>query len=198
MEKKNSQFTPPLLGLQMKNRKDISETFISGETVYKGKFLQVEKRQYLLCNGKKAQRDIVVHPQACAVVAVDDNGDVFFVEQYRTALEQILLEIPAGKLDAGESPEICAQRELLEETGISANKLTHLSSIAVSPAFCTEIIHIYLAQDLTQGKPNPGDNEHLRVSVINIKKARDAALSGGFLDGKTVIGLLLACEYLDI
>jgi ADP-ribose pyrophosphatase len=177
---------------------DIREKFISGETVYEGKYIRVEKRLYELCNGNEAQRDIVVHPEACAVVAVGDSGDVFLVEQYRAAFEKVLLEIPAGKLDPGETPGECVKRELLEETGLQAEKFTHLSSIAVSPGFCTEVIHIYLAEGLIEGEPDPDEDEHLHVSVMNIKKARQAALSGGFADGKTVVGLLLACEHLDL
>ncbi|MCK5759639.1 MAG: NUDIX hydrolase, partial [Clostridiales bacterium] len=146
---------------------DIKETFKSKEIVYSGKFITVEKRIYELCNGKDAQRDIVVHPGACAVVALDSNGNIFLVEQYRAALDKILLEIPAGKLDPGETPEEGLKRELKEETGLSASKITLLTSIAVSPGFCTEIIHIYLAEDLTEGETNPDDDEYLLVSKMS-------------------------------
>ncbi|MBN2882520.1 MAG: NUDIX hydrolase, partial [Clostridia bacterium] len=117
---------------------DISEKFISKETVYKGSFMEVEKRKYALCNGREAYRDIVVHPQACAVVAIDGDDNLYLVKQYRAAFDRILLEIPAGKMDPGELPEECVKRELEEETGLTAKKFTLLSSIAVSPGFCTE------------------------------------------------------------
>lgn len=173
---------------------DIKETYISGETVYNGKFITVEKRKYELCDGKEAQRDIVVHPEACAVVALDGNGDIYLVEQYRAAFDKILLEIPAGKLDPGETPKKALVRELQEETGLTAEKFTHMTSIAVSPGFCTEIIHIYLAENLTQGDTNPDDDEHLLVSKMSLSEAKNAIFEGRFSDAKTITGILMACE----
>lgn len=174
---------------------DIKETFKSKETVYNGKFISVEKRIYELCNGKKAQRDIVVHPEACAVVALDSSGNIFLVEQYRAAFNKVLLEIPAGKLDPGETPKEGLIRELKEETGLSAGKIHHLTSIAVSPGFCTEIIHIYLAEDLTEGETNPDDDEFLLVSKMSLKEAKKAVSNGTFSDAKTITGILLACDF---
>ncbi|MCD6321822.1 MAG: NUDIX hydrolase [Clostridiales bacterium] len=173
---------------------NIKETFKSKETVYTGKFISVEKRIYKLCNGKDAQRDIVVHPEACAVVALDSIGDIYLVEQYRAAFDKILLEIPAGKLDPGETPGEGLIRELKEETGLSAGKISHLTSIAVSPGFCTEIIHIYLAEDLTEGETNPDDDEYLLISKMSLKAAKKAASDGTFTDAKTITGILMACE----
>ena len=177
---------------------DISEKFISKETVYNGSFIEVEKRKYELCNGREAYRDIVVHPSACAVVAVDNNMNIYLVKQYRAAFDRILLEIPAGKMDAGEEPIECVRRELEEETGLRAGKFTHLSSIAVSPGFCTEIIHIYLAQNLEQGNTNPDEDEHLLVSKMRLEAARKNVFNGTFSDAKTISGVLLAYEYLNI
>ena len=173
---------------------DIKETYISGETVYNGKFITVEKRKYELCDGKEAQRDIVVHPEACAVVALDGNGDIYLVEQYRAAFDKILLEIPAGKLDPGETPKKALVRELQEETGLTAEKFTRMTSIAVSPGFCTEVIHIYLAENLTQGDTNPDDDEHLLVSKMSLSEAKNAIFEGRFSDAKTITGILMACE----
>lgn len=173
---------------------DINETFISGEIVYRGKFITVEKRLYRLCDGKEAQRDIVVHPEACAVVALDDYGYIYLVKQYRAAFDKVTLEIPAGKIDEGETPGQALTRELVEETGLTAEKFTLLASIAVSPGFCTEIIHIYLAENLSQGMANPDDDEHLLVSKMNLKDAKKAVFEGAFQDAKTITGILMACE----
>jgi len=173
---------------------DIKEKFISGETVYSGKFITVEKRKYRLCDGKEAQRDIVVHPEACAVVALNSTGDIYLVEQYRAAFDKILLEIPAGKLDPGETPKECLIRELKEETGLKAGKLTLLTSIAVSPGFCTEVIHIYLAEELSEGETNPDDDEHLLVSKMSLAEVKKAVKDGRFSDAKTITGVLMACE----
>jgi ADP-ribose pyrophosphatase len=177
---------------------DIREKFISKDKIYKGKFIEVEKRKYELCDGKEAIRDIVVSPDACAVVAVDENNDLYLVEQYRAAFDKILLEIPAGKIDPGETPEKCVKRELEEETGLCAKNFIRLASIAVSPGFCTEIIHIYLAKDLKIGNMNPDEDEHLLVSKMNIHEARNKVFDGTFSDAKTISGILLACEYLKI
>jgi len=173
---------------------DIKEKFISGETVYTGKFITVEKRKYQLCDGKEAQRDIVVHPESCAVVALDSTGEISLVEQYRAAFEKIILEIPAGKLDPGETPEEGLARELKEETGLTAGKFTLLTSIAVSPGFCTEVIHLYLAEELTEGETNPDDDEHLMLSKMSLSDAKKAVAEGKFSDAKTITGILLACD----
>lgn len=178
----------------LEDNMDIREKYISGETVYQGKFITVEKRMYQLCDGKEAQRDIVVHPEACAVIALDEKGDIYLVKQYRAAFDKITLEIPAGKLDEGENPEQALARELLEETGLTAEKFTHLASIAVSPGFCTEIIHIYMAEGLTQGKANPDDDEHLLVLKMSLKEAKQSVFDGRFHDAKTITGVLMACE----
>lgn len=175
---------------------DIRETFISKEKKYKGSFIEVEKRKYELCNGKEAYRDIVVAPDACAVVALDENNDIYLVEQYRAAFDKILLEIPAGKMDAGETKQECIERELEEETGLNAGKFTFLASIAVSPGFCTETIHIYLAENLIKGEMNPDEDEHLLVSKMNIEEARKKVFDGTFTDAKTISGVLMTCEYL--
>lgn len=177
---------------------DIREKFIEKETVYKGSFIEVEKRKYELCDGKEAYRDIVVHPSACAVVAIDSENRIYLVEQYRAAFEKILLEIPAGKMDSGETPEECIVRELEEETGLKAEKFTLLSSIAVSPGFCTEVIHIYLAEGLSKGEANPDEDEHLLVSKMDLSTARENVFNGTFSDAKTISGVLLTCEYLNI
>ncbi len=177
---------------------DISEKFISKEIVYKGSFMEVEKRKYSLCDGKEAYRDIVVHPQACAVIALDKDNNLYLVKQYRAAFDKILLEIPAGKMDSGELPLDCVRRELEEETGLTAEKFTLLSSIAVSPGFCTEIIHIYIAEGLSEGNANPDEDEHLLVTKMNIHTAKENVFNGTFSDAKTISGVLLACEYLNI
>ena len=173
---------------------DIREKFLSSETVYEGKFIEVEKRMYELCDGKVAQRDIVVHPEACAVVALDNNGVIYLVEQYRAAFEQTMLEIPAGKLDEGETAEEGMKRELLEETGLTADKYSPLASIAVSPGICTEIIHIYLVEGLSSGTASPDDDEHLMIKKMNLKDAKEGISKGIFSDAKTIAGILLACD----
>lgn len=176
----------------------IKEKFIEKETVYTGSFIEVEKRKYELASGREAYRDVVVHPSACAVIAVDQNKDIYLVKQYRAAFEKVLLEIPAGKMDSGEQPLHCAIRELEEETGLTAKSFNLLASIAVSPGICTEIIHIYLAEDLAQGEANPDEDENLIVTKMQLSKAKENVFNGTFSDAKTISGVLLASEYLNI
>ena len=110
---------------------------------WKGKILDVHRLEDELPNGHRSARDIVRHPGAAAVVALTESGKIVLVRQYRTAIDRVTVEIPAGKLDPGEDPLDCAKRELHEETGFRAGRIRFLTSIVTSCGFCDEIIHIY-------------------------------------------------------
>lgn len=132
----------------------LREVPFAKEDIYNGRILHVEKWKVTCPNGREAAREIVVHKGAAAVVPVFENGDTLLVRQHRVAVDRVTLEIPAGKLDSvGEDPLDCAVRELREETGLAAERMTHLTTILTTPGFCTEKIAIYLAQGLSQGKP---------------------------------------------
>ena len=131
---------------------DLTETLISKETIYQGRILEVERWEARLPNGAFAQREIVRHRGAAAVVALDQAGRVALVRQYRCPLERLTLEIPAGKLDTpGEDPLACARRELREETGLCARSWQLLTPMLSTPGFCDEVIHLFLARGLSQG-----------------------------------------------
>ena len=148
-------------------------------------------------NGRSATREIVVHKGAAAVVPVYPGGTTLLVRQHRVAVDRVTLEIPAGKLDSvSEDPLDCAVRELEEETGLRAGRMTLLTSLLTTPGFCTEKIAIYLAQDLTQGQTHPDEDEFLDLVRIPLEEAVARIMRGEIRDSKTICGLLMAKEAL--
>lgn len=165
------------------------------ETIYDGHILHVEKWRVTCPNGREAPREIVVHKGAAAVVPVFDNGDTLLVRQHRVAVDRVTLEIPAGKLDsASEDPLDCATRELREETGLSAERMTHLTTLLTTPGFCTEKIAVYLAQGLSQGDTHPDEDEFLGLVRLPLEEAFEMVMRGEICDGKTICGLMMARE----
>lgn len=174
---------------------NLREIPISSETLYDGKILHVEKWQVTCPNGRTALREIVVHKGAAAVVPVYEDGTTLLVRQHRVAVDRVTLEIPAGKLDsAAEDTLDCAIRELREETGLSAGRMTLLTSLLTTPGFCTEKIAIYLAQDLSQGETHPDEDEFLGLVRMPLDEAVALVMRGEIRDGKTICGLLMAKE----
>lgn len=175
----------------------IREIPFESETIYDGKILHVERWQVTCPNGRSATREIVVHKGAAAVVPVYPDGTTLLVRQHRVAVDRITLEIPAGKLDSvSEDPLDCAVRELEEETGLRAGRMTLLTSLLTTPGFCTEKIAIYLAQDLSQGQTHPDEDEFLDLVRIPLEEAVAKIMRGEIRDSKTICGLLMAKEAL--
>lgn len=175
----------------------IREIPFSSETIYDGKILHVERWQVTCPNGKAATREIVVHKGAAAVVPVYEDGTTLLVRQHRVAVDRVTLEIPAGKLDSvGEDPHDCAVRELEEETGLRAGRMTLLTSLLTTPGFCTEKIAIYLAQELSQGQTHPDEDEFLSLVRMPLEDAVSMIMRGEIRDSKTICGLLMAKEAL--
>ena len=167
------------------------------ETIYEGQILHVEKWQVTCPNGHPAPREIVVHKGAAAVVPVVEAGTTLRVRQHRVSGDRATLEVPAGKLDhVGEDPLDCAVRELEEETGLRAERMTLLTSVLTTPGFCTEQIGIYLAQGLSQGQTHPDEDEFLDLVRIPLDEAVEKVMRGELCDGKTICGLLMANEAL--
>ncbi len=138
------------------------------------------------------QRDVVHHPGSAVIVPVHDDGTVVLVRQYRHPAVRYLLEVPAGTLADGERPDAGAARELEEELGLVAQHLDKLSEFFVSPGFLEEKMWVYLATGLSEGKPNPDDDEVLEVVRLPIGEALEMITSGEIQDAKTIIGLMLA------
>ena len=138
------------------------------------------------------QRDVVHHPGSAVIVPVHDDGTVSLVRQYRHPAVRYLLEVPAGTLADGERPETGAARELEEELGLIAERWEKLSEFFVSPGFLEEKMWVYLATGLSQGKPQPDEDEVLDVVRLPIGDALEMITSGEIQDAKTIIGLILA------
>ena len=165
------------------------------EKIYDGHILHVEKWTVTCPNGREAFRELVLHNGAAAIVPVYPNGDTLLVRQYRVAADRVTLEIPAGKLDsASEDPLDCAVRELREETGLSAEQMTHLTTILTTPGFCTEKIAIYLAQGLSQGETDPDEDEFLGLVRMPLEEAFEKVMRGEIHDSKTICGIMMARE----
>ena len=174
---------------------ELKEKLISSKTIYNGKIFDVQQRNIELPDGRQTVYDIVKNPNACAVVALDEDENVIMVRQYRQSAGKVLLEIPAGKIDEGEEPDTCAARELQEETGYAAQKIERLFGMRVSPGFSTEIIYIYKATKLTLGKTNFDEDEFIETIKVPLKKLYEMIIKGEIEDGKTISGVLaLYCE----
>ena len=138
------------------------------------------------------QRDVVHHPGSAVIVPVHDDGTVALVRQYRHPAVRYLLEVPAGTLNDGERPEAGAARELEEELGLIAEQMEKLSEFFVSPGFLEEKMWVYLATGLSEGKPQPDEDEVLDVLRLPLADALEMITSGEIQDAKTIIGLMLA------
>lgn len=165
--------------------------------VFRGRVLTLNLEQVRLPNGKVAELEIAHHPGGAAVVAIDADGRVCLLRQFRHAAGCWLTELPAGKLDGGEPPLECARRELVEEAGVSARRWEKLGEFYSSPGVLTEVIHLFLARDLDPADSSPEEHEVLEASWVPLQDAMDLAASGRLQDAKSVIGLLWARERLS-
>ena len=169
----------------------LAEKPLSEDVAWTGRIFNVNRLQVKLPDGREAVRDVVRHPGAVAIVALTEEGRICLVRQYRTAIGRVTVEIPAGKLDPGEDPLECAGRELREETGMVAEKMAFLTTIASSDGFCDELIHIYMATGLSFAESSPDADEFINVDLVEVGELVDAVLDGRIEDAKTVVGALL-------
>ena len=169
---------------------ELTERTLTSETVYQGKIVTVLVDQAQLPNGKQAQREVVLHPGGVAVLPLDQDGMVTLVQQYRYPFHQLLLELPAGKLDGEEEHRVAAARELSEETGLEAGEWTYLGCILASPGFCNEKLHMYLARDLRRSASHPDDDEFLNVVTLPFQELVQRVMDGTLEDAKTVATVL--------
>jgi 8-oxo-dGTP pyrophosphatase MutT (NUDIX family) len=176
----------------------LKPTTVASRLEHRGRVIQVCTERLRYAHGREYDIDLVRHPGAAAVVAVDDAKRVCLVRQYRHGVEDFLWEIPAGKLDAGEPPQLCAMRELAEETGVHAKHWTSLGLFIPAPGIFTELIHMYLARDLEIGPPKPDADEDLELKWLPLEEAIDNTLRGEWNDGKTALGLSRARYHLRV
>jgi ADP-ribose pyrophosphatase len=173
------------------------ERVVASRRIHQGRICNLREDTVELPNGRTALREIVEHAPVVAIVPLNENGEVIFVRQYRLAAEEALLEVPAGLVDEGEDLEAAAQRELQEETGYRAAELTPLGGFFVSPGFCTEFIHIYLASGLTESPLEGDEDEDIVVERVTLAEAVRLVGEGAIKDAKSVAGILLAANRVD-
>ena len=163
---------------------------LKSEIRFRGKVFdhQVDEIEYE--NGNKGIREIAIHPGGAVVVPVKDDGKIILVKQLRYPLQKKLIELPAGKLDKGEDPLVCATRELEEETGYKAKDIKKLGEIYTAPGYCTEILHIYSAKGLTPGNHNREDGEHgMEILELSLTEIEKMISKGEITDAKTIVGI---------
>lgn len=174
------------------NINNLTETKISSKEIFHGKIIEVRLDTVKLPNGNESTREIVKHPGAVGIVPITDKGEVILVKQFRYPVNQEIFEIPAGKLDENEEPKACAKRELLEETGYDAKKISKLCMFYTTPGFSDEMMHLFLAENLIYQEQQLDEDEFLEVLRIPLDEAVQWIISGKIIDGKSIVGITLA------
>ncbi|MBO6232274.1 MAG: NUDIX hydrolase [Ruminiclostridium sp.] len=175
---------------------ELTEKQVASELKYKGSVIDVYSDTALLENGKEAKRDVVRHPGGVCIVALTENNEVYLVRQFRYPHGKVLTEIPAGKLEWGESHLECGKRELREETGNTADEFTYLGCLYPTPAYDSEVIHMYLAKGLHKDKQKLDEDEFLEAFTVPFDKAVEMVMNGEIEDAKTQLALLKASRLL--
>ncbi len=168
----------------------LNETRIDSTLLFDGAVIRVEKDNVRLEDGSVAFREVVRHPGGVCVLALTDQNEVLLVRQFRYPHGAVTTELPAGKLEAGELPETCGRRELLEECGCTAGEFTYLGKLFPTPAYDSEVIHMFLAKDLQFTAQSLDDGEFLEVERMPFEDALQLALGDGCPDAKTQIAIL--------
>lgn len=175
----------------------LNETLLTSQQIYKGSFLDLRLDTVKLPNGKNTAREYLVHPGACVVIPLLDNGDVVLEKQFRYPVGREMIEFPAGKLDPNEDPLICALRELREETGYSASEWAYAGCMHLAIAYSTEVIHIYFARGLVQGERDLDEGEFLDVFNAPAQQLITWCADGTVTDAKTVTCALHLQQFLS-
>lgn len=168
----------------------LEEKTLSSEQKYDGKIVKLFVDRAELENGEVVTREMIKHPGGVCIVPLDENNNVLMVRQFRYPPHKVLLEIPAGKLEYGENHRECGLRELKEETGCTCDEFTYLGNLIPTPAYDTEVIHMYLARGLHGGEQDLDDDEFLDVEKIPLEKAVEMVMNNEIEDAKTQIALL--------
>ena len=180
------------------SRDNLTERVLASRRIYEGRIVSLREDTVELAGGRRAEREVVEHAQVVAIVPLDDDGNVVLVRQYRLPAQEALLEAPAGGVDPGESVEAAAQRELQEETGYRAERLERLAGFFVSPGFCTEFVHVFLATGLSESRIDADADEEIEVQRVSMSEAVRLVELGAIKDAKSIIGILLAAKRIAI
>lgn len=172
--------------------KKFEEKTIQSTPIFQGKVISLKVEDVTLPNGATSKREIINHPGAVAVIAVTTDNKLILVEQYRKALERSIIEIPAGKLEPGELPELTARRELEEETGYGCNELTYLQTFATSPGFADEVIHLFVARGLykIENAAAADEDEFVELLEVTLEEAEQMVAEQKIYDAKTAFAVL--------
>ncbi|HEX2909324.1 MAG TPA: NUDIX hydrolase [Chloroflexia bacterium] len=162
---------------------------VESDYPYRGKRVTIRVDHITDRPGHTYIREIVVHPGAVVMIPVGPDGKIILVRQWRRASGKVLLELPAGTLEEGEEPAVTADRELQEEIGFKAGKLTAMGGFFSAPGFCTEYLHLFLAEDLSESRLDPDANEEIEVETYSLEEAIDLIEQGIIEDAKSVAGL---------
>lgn len=158
--------------------------------IFRGRVFDIRVDDITYDSGNKGIREVILHNGGAVVLPVKDDGKIVMVKQYRYPFDKFLLELPAGKLEIDEDPQVCATRELTEETGYTSEKVTKLGSIYTTPGFCNEELHIYLAENLTAGEHNREEGEFgMEVFEYSLEEVKAMILDGRIKDSKTIAGV---------
>lgn len=176
---------------------NLTEKTIATREIFSGRIIHIKEDTVLLPNGKTAGRELVLHNGGVGVIAVDEDKNVFMVEQYRKPYDEVVLEIPAGKLEKDEDPFDAGKRELAEETGYTAKNFTFLGKSYPSPGYCSEIIHLYLAQDLSYVGQHLDADEFVEVKKIPLDTLVKMVMNNEIADAKTEIAILKADKIIN-
>lgn len=169
---------------------DLKEETVNTKQIFEGKIIKLKVDDVKLPNGKISTREIVEHPGGVAVIATKDNGKILMVRQFRKPANEVLLEIPAGKLEYGENPEFCAKRELLEETGYKADNVKHLITFYTTPGFSNEKMYLYFAKNLIKNNSKTDEDEFLEVCEYSPEELMKMVLNNEIKDSKTIVAIL--------
>ncbi len=178
--------------------KNLIEKTVCSKLIYSGRVVNLRLDTVELPDGKRTTREVVEHRGAVAIVPLLDSEKILMVRQYRQPAGESLLEIPAGTLDSGEYPEQCAYRELIEETGYKAGRLRKMFSSYLAPGYSSEMLHTFLAEDLTAVGAKTEEDEFLEIVIVKIADALGKIELGEIKDAKTICGLLMAQRILDV
>ena len=170
---------------------------INSEPVFQGRAFKIRRDRMKMPDGRQTNFDIVEHTGSVVILPIDEQGNLLFVRQYRHAAGMDLLELPAGTRDGDEPHEVCAAREIREETGMAAGKMERIGDFYLAPGYSTEFMAVFLATDLKHDPLQADEDEFLQVEKLTVKKAFELALHGEMPDAKTLAALFLARARLD-
>ena len=172
------------------------EKTLSSEKIFTGRVISLQVDEVELPNGKTSKRELIKHPGAVAIIALTPEKKLVLVEQYRKALEKSIVEVPAGKLEKGEEPLTSAERELEEETGYECEKMEHLISFYTAPGFCDELVHVFVAHNISKKENAAGldEDEFVEVLELTLEEAEQLIEEGKICDAKTAY----AVQYLQL